>query len=121
MALFHIEKAFQLDPRFAVVANNLAWILANDEENKDLERAYELSKDVVEHFPRNPLFRDTYATVLMEQEKYQEALVEFEKALATIKGKKNVHTKLAFIYGELGMVDMKEVHLRKAATASTPR
>ncbi len=121
LALFHIEKAFQLDPRFAVVANNLAWILANDEENKDLERAYELSKDVVEHFPRNPLFRDTYATVLMEQEKYQEALVEFEKALATIKGKKNVHTKLAFIYGELGMVDMKEVHLRKAATASTPR
>ena len=121
LARFHIEKAFELDPRFGVVANNLAWVLANDAENPDLERAYELSKDVVERFPNDPLMRDTYATVLMKQEKYQEALVEFEKVLATIRGKKNVHTKLAFVYGELGMEDMKEVHLRKATTALPPR
>lgn len=121
LARFHIEKAFELDPRFGVVANNLAWVLANDAENPDLDRAYELSKDVVERFPNNPLMRDTYATVLMKQEKYQEALVEFEKVLASIQGKKNVHTKLAFVYGELGMDDMKEVHTRKAATATPPR
>jgi len=121
LARFHIEKAFELEPKFAVVANNLAWVLANDKENPDLQRAFELSKDVVERFPANPLMRDTYATVLMKQEKYQEALVEFEKVLGTIQGKKNVHTKLAFIYGELGMEDMKEVHLQKAVTALPPR
>ncbi|MCP4098554.1 MAG: hypothetical protein GY748_20185, partial [Planctomycetaceae bacterium] len=114
-AAFHSEKAYELDPRFGVVANNLAWFLVNDTENPDLDRAFELSSEVVKRFPNNPAMLDTHATVLMKQEKYDEALVHFEKALATIRDKKIVHTKLAFVYEKLGMDDMKEVHLRKAA------
>ena len=120
-ASFHSEKAYELDPRFGVVANNLAWLLVNDTENPDLERAFELSSEVVKRFPNNPAFLDTHATVLMKQEKYDEALVHFEKALATIRNKKIVHTKLAFVYEKLGMDDMKEAHLRKAAQFESPK
>ncbi|MDG1874881.1 MAG: hypothetical protein P8J27_13280, partial [Mariniblastus sp.] len=118
---FHIEKAYELDPRFGVVANNLAWFLVNDTENPDLDRAFELSSEVVKRFPNNPAMLDTHATVLMKQEKYDEALVHFEKALAVIRDKKIMHTKLAFVYEKLGMDDMKEVHLRKAAQLESPK
>ena len=121
MARFHSEKAYELEPRFAVLANNLAWFLVSDEENIDLERAYELASEIVLRNPKHPQMLDTYATVLMKQEKYDEALIHFEKALATIQNKKNVHTKLAFVYEKLGMDDMKEVHLRKAAQIETPK
>ena len=120
-AAFHSEKAYELDPRFGVVANNLAWFLVNDTENPDLDRAFELSSEVVKRYPNNPAMLDTHATVLMKQEKYDEALVHFEKALAVIRDKKIVHTKLAFVYEKLGMDDMKEVHLRKAAQLESPK
>lgn len=115
LARFHSEKAYELDPRFGVVANNLAWFLANDQANPDLDRAFELASEVIERLPYNPSVRDTYATVLMKQEKYEEALIHFEKALSNISNKRPIHLKLAFVYQKLGMEDMQEVHLRAAA------
>ena len=112
-AEWHLEQAYQLEPTFVIVLNNLAWTLAH-KDDPDLERAFNLSKTVVERSPNDPRFRDTYATVLMKQGKHEQAVVEFEKTLPTIKNKKPIHEKLAFLYREIGRNDLAQRHAQQA-------
>lgn len=114
---FHMEKAYELDPkRFAVIANNLAWILAHADE-PDLDRAYELSRSVCEKYPDNGRLRDTLATVLMKQKKYDQALVEFARSLPTVSSRPTVHNKMAEIYDAIGKPKYAEKHRARAKGA----
>ena len=107
-AKWHMEQAYEVDERLVVVANNLAWFLANADP-PELDRALKFAKDAVERSP-NARFRDTLAMVLMKQGKYKEALTELEKALQTIKNKNLIHEKLAIVYEKLGKPRMAELH-----------
>ena len=113
-----IERAFErLNPSstsFAVVANNLAWLLANDAQ-PDLERALRLSQLAVQRHPNSGGLRDTLATVLMKQKRYDIALVEFQRALPTIKDKSAVHLKMAKIYDELQQPQLATLHRNRAS------
>lgn len=112
-AEFHIEQSYRLDNRLAVVGNNLAWLLAHKLE-PELDQAYSLASSVVEQVPDDPRFRDTLATVLMKQEQYNDALVEFEKALRDIRNKHPVHEKIAFIYDKLNNSNLSQLHKKLA-------
>ena len=98
-ARWHVEQAYKLDPRFSAIANNLAWFLAH-EKNPDLERAFSLAHEIVRSDPRNPRFNDTLATILMKQERWDEAVTHFQMALPGMKAeeKHEVHKKLAEAY-----------------------
>lgn len=113
-AEWHLEQAYQLDNNLVVVLNNLAWVLAHNEKDPDYERALVLSKKVVEAVPNDARFRDTYATVLMKMERYDEALIEFQKTILTIDDKKTIHGKLAFIFDKLGKPDLARHHRENA-------
>ena len=113
-AQFHIERAFSLDPRFGAIANNLAWMLATSEQKTDLDRALELANDVVIRFPEEARFRDTFATILMKQGKYENALTQFELVLPKIIEKAEVHRKLAIIYDNLNRPELANIHRDKA-------
>jgi len=112
-AEWHLEQAYNLEPDFVVVLNNLAWTLASKPE-PDLDRALALATKVIERAPDDGRFRDTYATVLMKQKKYQQAIAEFEKALLTITNKKPLHEKLAFLYEQLGQHELANLHAQQA-------
>jgi tetratricopeptide (TPR) repeat protein len=111
---FHMERAYELDAKFLVIANNLAWLLAHN-ENPELDRAYELIKGVVERRPDDARFRDTLASVLMKLGKTDEALTEFERALPGVQDKKSIHEKLAELYDQVGKKNLAELHRKKAA------
>ncbi|MCP4478805.1 MAG: tetratricopeptide repeat protein [Planctomycetaceae bacterium] len=120
-AQFHIERAFSLDPRFGVIANNLAWMLANDEENPDLQRAFELASDVLERFPEDARFRDTYATILLKQGDFEQALTQFELILGSNANQQAIHQKLAIIYRQLEKPDLAKAHQKLATQAATTK
>lgn len=105
----HMEKAFRLDSKFAVVANNLAWLLAHS-HNPDLDRAHQLAKMAVEQYPGQGRIRDTLATILMKQEKHEQALAEFQRALPTVAKRKEVHKKMATIYRKIGKNELAQQH-----------
>lgn len=111
---FHMERAYELDAKFLVIANNLAWLLAHN-ENPELDRALELIKGVVERRPDDARFRDTLASVLMKLGRADEALTEFERALPGVQDKKSIHEKLAVLYDEVGKKNLAELHRKKAA------
>lgn len=112
-AEFHLEQAYLLNNNFVVIINNLAWILANNED-PDLERALNLAKTAVKRVPKNPRFRDTLGTVLLKLQLHQEAISELQLALKGTPDKNSVHKKLAICYKSMGMNDLALMHLQKS-------
>lgn len=112
-AEWHINQAYRLDDRLAVVGNNLAWLLAH-RDPPQLDQALSLIDSVVKKRPDDARFRDTLATILMKQGKLEASLVEFEKALPSIRNKRPLHSKLSEIYSKLGNKELADLHKKLA-------
>jgi tetratricopeptide (TPR) repeat protein len=114
-AEFHLEQAYELDPGMGHVINDLAWMVAHS-KTPDLPRALKLVETAVVNTPENPRIRDTYGTILMKLERYQDAVTEFNKALHGSQDLKPIHKKLGVVYDKLGMEELAQIHLAKSKT-----
>jgi thioredoxin-like negative regulator of GroEL len=114
-SLWHTEKAFTLNPDLLDVANNLAWLIS-EQESADLDRALELIEIAVQRKPDNFNYRDTKGTILMKMERWEEALTEFETILPRSGGeaRKKLHERLATIYEALGKTSLAAMHREEA-------
>ena len=72
------EKALEINPDFAPAANNLAWLLL--QENENLDRALDLAKRAKEQLPDDPNVADTYGLALMHKGLYSSAISELSDA-----------------------------------------
>lgn len=115
-AQWHVEQAYDLDPKSAFVINNLAWMLAH-QENPDLERAVSLAETVLDTAPNDSRFLDTYGSILLLQEKYDQAIKSLQKALPTDNQEvsRSVHKKLAACYQAIGQTELAKMHSEQAA------
>ncbi len=116
-AEWHLEQAYRLDQNFVVVINNLAWILSHKDE-PDLERALELSASAIELSPEDPRFQDTYATIQMMRENYDDAVSHFQMALPRTQISAEIHSKLANCYQKMGKQNLAELHQKKVEELS---
>lgn len=117
-ARFHLERAHEIDPRLAVVANNLAWTLCQP-PNPDLDRALRLAILAVEQEPNNPAFRDTRGNVYLKLGREREAIADLEAALARTPESPPLHLALAQAYDKLGNASLAAEHRRLARAVST--
>lgn len=90
------EKALKINPDNMYVLNNYSYYLSLRNEN--LERAEKMSKRSNELEPNSPSFLDTYAWILYQMGKYNEAKTWLEKAFAA--GAENNGTILEH-YGDI--------------------
>lgn len=74
------DEAIRLDSRNVFVLNNYAYYLSLRKEK--LEKAADMSRQCNELSPGIASFEDTYAWILFQQGKYQDALTWIEKALS---------------------------------------
>lgn len=112
-ARFHWDRAHELAPEFAVVANNLAWLLA-DGDKADPDRALSLIDNALERIPNQPDFRGTRGHILLRLKRWKDALVDLEAALAATPNNPNVQTDLAEAYEGLGLPELAKPHREKA-------
>jgi predicted Zn-dependent protease len=117
--LLHLEQAYQLAPHMGVVANNLAWVLANAQP-PDLPRALTLMNTVLERWPNEPLYRDTRGEVLVKMGRWKEALTDLQAALPAYPNHPALHLRLAETYEHLGIPEMAAEHRRLADTRTLP-
>ena len=103
-ASVHFELAISIRKDMAVVLNNLAWLIAND-DNPDLNRALDMVDAALKQSEGRPEFLDTRGIVLMKMERYLEAIADFEAALPTIRDadKPSILENLAKCYEALNM------------------
>lgn len=71
------NKILAYDPDNVYVLNNYAYYLSLD--NKDLERALEMSAKTIKAEPKNATYLDTYAWILYKLGRYEEAKKYMEK------------------------------------------
>jgi tetratricopeptide (TPR) repeat protein len=112
-ARIHWERANELSPTLPMVANNLAWLLANA-KNPDLPRALELSQRAVAKLPQDPSYHDTRARVYMKMERWRDALADLEWILVRQPNFPGLHVALAEVYDQLRMPGPAAEHRRAA-------
>lgn len=71
-ATSEFQKALTMDPNFAVAANNLAWIYA--EQGQNLDVALDLARKAKSEQPEVPSFTDTLAWVMFRRGEYAAAV-----------------------------------------------
>jgi len=78
-AIAHYDKALQSDPQAATAANNLAWILA--ETDQDLDRALQLAQAAKARFPNDATIIDTLGWVYLKRDMVPVATTTLEEAV----------------------------------------
>jgi tetratricopeptide (TPR) repeat protein len=73
------EKSLEADPNNFYVLNNYSYYLSL--RNEKLDRAEQMAKKANKLLPNTSSFQDTYAWILFQQKKFDEALVWIEKSL----------------------------------------
>ena len=123
-AAFHLQRAYKVDPSMAVLANNLAWVLAHQDQ-PDLDQALAIMNTVLEDHPNIPDSRDTRGQILTKMGKWDEALDDLEFALRTLPKVPQIHAALYTVYMSMSPPQSKlaENHqrLEKALRAAMPR
>jgi tetratricopeptide (TPR) repeat protein len=90
------DEALAIEPENFIALNNYAYYLSLDE--RELDKAERMSAKVVERFPDNPTYLDTYAWVLFKKKNYTLARFYMETAL---KNGGNENPTLLEHYGDI--------------------
>lgn len=110
----HLKLASERVPNSGAVLNNLAFALANH-ENSDLEEALRLSTSAIENVSNPvPSFYETRGQILLKLHRYEEAILDFEKALDQASLAIRAHTALAVCYDAIGKLDLAKQHREQA-------
>ncbi len=114
-ARLHWERAYKLSRDFPMVANNLAFLLANFPPI-DLRRALEIIDEVLRTWPDVPLFRGTRGHILFKLGRYKEALDDLERSIKDAANRENpdVLEMIANCYEQLGDRTMSETYRRRS-------
>ncbi|QDV65954.1 tetratricopeptide repeat protein [Crateriforma conspicua] len=105
LAKLNMTQAITLDPKLAVVANNLAYLMAQ-EESPDLDSALNLADQAVDAEPGNADFLDTRAMVHKQRGDMAAAAADYQRALESSTNPNPIRMELAEIYDQLGDPEM---------------
>lgn len=109
----HLELALRADPKAAVVANNLAYVLSQP-PNPDYDRALATVNLALEREPTNPAFLDTRGHIHLGLKRWQDAAADLEAVLARAPATEGVHLALAAAYDGLGQRELADKYRQQA-------
>jgi Tfp pilus assembly protein PilF len=105
------EQALVAKPRFAVAANNLAWLLSEyGDGGKDMERALQLGQTAAEGAPGDAEVADTFGWILYRTGQYV-------RALSVLKGAAQKLQSDPTVQYHFGMAAQKAGDLAEARAA----
>jgi len=117
LAQLNMKQAVAMDKKLPVIANNLAFLLAQSEE-PDLDSALRLVDQAVESDPKNADFRDTRGMVLDRMGRTADAAIDYQAGLETAPDPRPFQLKLAELYERLGDPQLAARYRSAAAAPS---
>jgi tetratricopeptide (TPR) repeat protein len=108
----HYRAALKINPDFAAAANNLAYILSD--QNKNLDEAMVYAQNAKEKLPDSPYVMDTLGWIYYKKGLYDLAIVEFSDALAKLPENAAIVYHLGMAYYKKGETDKARTELKKA-------
>jgi tetratricopeptide (TPR) repeat protein len=108
----HYRAALDINPEFAPAANNLAFILAD--QDRDLDEALRLAQLAKRLLPGSPHVMDTLGWVYYKKGLYDSAIGEFSDSLEKIPENAAVNYHLGMAYYKKGENSKARTELEKA-------
>ena len=108
----YYRRILALDPRNAVVTNNLAFLLS--EKKGGLEEAFRLAQTARTLSPDNPDILDTLGWIYYKKGSYFNAVAEFEEGLKTAPDNAILHYHYGMALYMVKSYEKARVHLKKA-------
>ena len=105
LAIKHLRQALLMNRRATAVMNNLAFVLARQQEPR-FEEALALINNALKLVPRNPRFLDTRGNIYMQMKQYELAFHDLESAEMQMKDSVALYENLLFLVQELGFEDL---------------
>jgi tetratricopeptide (TPR) repeat protein len=115
-SLDHWELAYRLSPETAVIANNLAWVLAFGNQ-PDRPRALSVINQAIARWPGMGLLKGTRGHIFVALERWKEAIPDLETSLQASPKDPKLHSALAKAYESQKMPEIAARH-RELATES---
>lgn len=107
---FHLEIAAQTLPNSDVILNNLAYVMAQ-QENADLGQALQISETAISRAsPPTPYHLETRGQILFKMGRFADAIPDLEAGLSVPALETGAHHSLAECYRHLGAGDLSEQH-----------
>jgi len=119
-ARHHWERAFELSKGAPLVANNLAWVVANyPPGNEDPQRGLVMIDEAIKQLeekeePVDPRFYGTRGHILAKLGRHKEALPELEKSIPGNQNDETLFRQLADTCEKLDMNKLSEDYRRRA-------
>jgi tetratricopeptide (TPR) repeat protein len=114
------EKAFELSDGTPLVANNLAWVIANyPPGSEDPPRALAMIDAAIKQLadkglPPDPRFHGTRGHILAKIGRHEQALPELEKSMAAYPNDEKLFRQLAETCAKLNLPKVSEDYRRRA-------
>ena len=123
-ATLHLQAASQHNVTYPGLLNNLAWAMTQAPDG-DMQMALELVDQALRMMPNEPVIYETRGQVLLRQQKYQQAIADFERALASSEMRADAHDGLAKAWEQLGNSEKAAYHQQvsqrlRAESGTTP-
>lgn len=112
-AMDYFKKALQLDPNQAVAANNLAFLMVQNDQNADVALSY--AQTARRLLPNSPDTADTLAWVYYHKGTYALARDLLEDAVKAEPNNPEIHYHLGMTYSKLGDKTDAAAQLKKAS------
>lgn len=119
-ARLHMELGYKKDPNLPVLLNNLAWLVARQEQ-PDLEEALGYAEKAIMLIGTDTAgverIRDTRGHILIKMQRWQAAIDDLESALPVLndRAKLATHQALATAYRALGQAEIAAAHDKQVA------
>ena len=109
-AIGHYKKATELAPDYSTAYNILGYAYRQNEAYSDAENAF---KKYIELIPNDPNPYDSYAELLLKMGRFDEAIVQYNKALAIDQNFINSHFGIAAALAYSGKPSEAQSELQK--------
>lgn len=106
------ETVLEINPRFAVAANNLAYLYA--EHGGDLDKALELAVRARAEAPDDPSIADTLGWIQLKKGKIEQAVTSLQLSVSKLPDNPVVHYHLGMAYQAQGNAEAARTALRRA-------
>lgn len=106
------REALQITPDFIPAANNLAYLLAEQERN--LDEALQLGLKAKAQKPDDPFIKDTLGWIYYKMGLYAEALRELKESLQDLPDNASINYHIGMTYYKMLEFDKAQYHLSRA-------
>ena len=108
-AIMHLELANKLNPNAPSTLNNLAYMIASQEE-PDLDRALKLVEAAIRMEPTQADYYETRGEIYEKLKRYSEAITDLERAVGALPNRADIHRALERCYGAIGEPGLAQTH-----------